>query len=53
LEGGYNPGNIASGVDAVLSALTGRPFLPQDPSPYPEPELTSLLNAVCARHGFG
>jgi len=53
LEGGYNPGNIASGVDAVLAALTGRPFLPQDPSPYPEPELTSLLNAVCARHGFG
>ena len=52
LEGGYNPDNIATGVDAVLAALTGRQFIPMDPSPYPELEVTSRLDKVCARHGF-
>ena len=46
LEGGYNPKNVASGVDAVLAALTGTPFSPQDPSPYPEPDITRRLEEV-------
>ena len=52
LEGGYNPRNIASGVDAVLAALTGTSFTPQDPSPYLEPDITARLDEVCAWNGF-
>ena len=46
LEGGYNPQNVASGVDAVLSALTGTEFIANDPSPYPEPEVEERLKEV-------
>lgn len=46
LEGGYNPVNVASGVDAVLSALTGTRFSPHDPSPYPEPDITARLDKL-------
>jgi acetoin utilization deacetylase AcuC-like enzyme len=53
LEGGYNPKNIASGVDAVLAALTGTPFSPQDPSPYPEPDIRRRLEEVRAWNGLG
>ncbi len=52
LEGGYNPKNIASGVDAVLSALTGSPFTPQDPSPYHEPEIGDRLKHLKELHGL-
>jgi acetoin utilization deacetylase AcuC-like enzyme len=52
LEGGYNPKNIASGVDAVLAALTGTPFSLQDPSPYPEPDIRMRLEEVRAWNGF-
>ena len=52
LEGGYNPKSLASGVDAVLSALTGTEFNPQDPSPYPEPEPEARLEAVRIWNGF-
>jgi len=52
LEGGYNPKNIASGVDAVLSALTGSPFTPQDPSPYREPEIEDRLKRLRELHGL-
>ncbi len=52
LEGGYNPRSVASGVDAVLSALTGSRFSPQDPSPYPEPDVRRRLDEVRAWHGF-
>jgi acetoin utilization deacetylase AcuC-like enzyme len=52
LEGGYNPKNIASGVDAVLSALTGSPFAPQDPSPYQEPEIAARLKHLKELHGL-
>lgn len=48
LEGGYNPVNIASGVDAVLGALTGTAFRAQDPSPYPEPDVRDRLEQVRA-----
>jgi acetoin utilization deacetylase AcuC-like enzyme len=53
LEGGYNPRNLASGVDAVLSALTGTEFEAQDPSPYPEPEADGRLKEVRDWNGFG
>jgi acetoin utilization deacetylase AcuC-like enzyme len=53
LEGGYNPVNVASGVEAVLAALTGTTFCPQDPSPYPEPDITRRLEEVRAWNGLG
>jgi len=53
LEGGYNPSNIASGVDAVLAALTGTEFISQDPSPYPEPDIEERLEQVRKWNGFG
>jgi acetoin utilization deacetylase AcuC-like enzyme len=52
LEGGYNPENVASGVDACLAALTGTEFGPQDPSPYPEPDIRARLDEVRAWNGF-
>lgn len=52
LEGGYNPVNIASGVDAVLSALNGCPFTPDDPSPYPEPETAVHIEQTRSWHGW-
>jgi acetoin utilization deacetylase AcuC-like enzyme len=52
LEGGYNPHNVASGVEAVLRALTGTGFTPQDPSPYPEPEIADRLQQLREWHGW-
>jgi acetoin utilization deacetylase AcuC-like enzyme len=52
LEGGYNPINIASGVDAILCALTGTAFHPSDPSPFPEPDISDRVEAVCNLHGL-
>jgi acetoin utilization deacetylase AcuC-like enzyme len=52
LEGGYNPKNVASGVDAVLCALAGVPFEAIDPSPYPEPPIDDRLAAVRQLHGL-
>jgi acetoin utilization deacetylase AcuC-like enzyme len=52
LEGGYNPRNVASGVDAVLSALTGTEFEGKDPSPYPEPDIQVRINEVRTWNGF-
>jgi len=42
----------ASGVDACLAALTGTEFSPQDPSPYPEPDIRARLDEVRAWNGF-
>jgi acetoin utilization deacetylase AcuC-like enzyme len=52
LEGGYNPRNVASGVDAVMSALCRIGFSAQDPSPYPEPDVEKRLEEVRAWNGF-
>jgi len=52
LEGGYNPQNVASGVEACLAALTGMEFSPQDSSPYPEPDIRARLDEVRAWNGF-
>jgi acetoin utilization deacetylase AcuC-like enzyme len=52
LEGGYNPRNVASGVDAVLAALTGTAFTARDPSPHPEPDISSRLDELHTWNGF-
>lgn len=52
LEGGYNPRNVASGVEAVLCALTGFPFRSADPSPYPEPESSDRVAYLRLLHGL-
>jgi len=52
LEGGYNPENVASGVDVCLRALTGVEFNPQDASPYREPEIGARLAQLREWHGF-
>jgi acetoin utilization deacetylase AcuC-like enzyme len=52
LEGGYNPVNVASGVDATLCALTGTDFSPQDPSPYEEPEVAEQMKRLREWHGW-
>jgi acetoin utilization deacetylase AcuC-like enzyme len=52
LEGGYDPQNVAHGVDAVFGALTHSPlkFEAKDPSPYPEPDHDSRIDEICAWH---
>lgn len=52
LEGGYNPRNVTSGVDAVFSALTGCGFEAVDSSPYLEPEIGVQLDDMRERHGL-
>lgn len=51
LEGGYNPRNLAAGVQAVLAALTHTGFSPHDPSPYPEPDISARLQEVLTWSG--
>ncbi|MFH2104016.1 MAG: histone deacetylase [Chloroflexota bacterium] len=53
LEGGYNPANIAAGIDAVMSALTGAEHIPaDDPSPHGEPDIRSRLDTLRDWHGL-
>jgi acetoin utilization deacetylase AcuC-like enzyme len=54
LEGGYDPLNVASGVEAVFAALDGSPFAtdPIGSSPHREPEIESRVEAVRRFHGF-
>jgi len=54
LEGGYDPHNVANGVEAVFFALTGEQSGKDihDACPYPEPETESRLDAVRKWHGF-
>lgn len=54
LEGGYDPRNVAHGVDAVFGALTSRPlkFEANDPSPYKEPDPESRIAEIRKWHGF-
>jgi acetoin utilization deacetylase AcuC-like enzyme len=53
LEGGYNPVNIAHGVEAVFAALTNtEPGDDPRRSPYREPEFESRVEAVRKFHGF-
>jgi acetoin utilization deacetylase AcuC-like enzyme len=53
LEGGYNPRNVANGVDAVFSALTASAWSdPGDASPRREPEIASRLAEIRKWNGF-
>lgn len=52
LEGGYDPNNVAHGVEVVFDALTRRPLgiEAHDPSPYKEPDFESRLDEIKKRH---
>ncbi|HXF85683.1 MAG TPA: histone deacetylase [Anaerolineales bacterium] len=53
LEGGYDPRNVANGVEAVFLAVSGKGE-PEahDPSPHKEPDCESRIAEVCKWHGF-
>jgi len=51
LEGGYDPRNVANGVQAVFAALTGsQPPQVDDLSKYAEPDLSKRVRAFRAWH---
>ncbi len=52
LEGGYDARNVAKGMDAVFLAEAGREFTNGrgDLSPYPEPNIENLIQAVRELH---
>ncbi len=53
LEGGYDPTNVANGVETVFIAETGKGELEtSDPSPRKEPDCESRLEEVRKWHGF-
>lgn len=54
LEGGYDPQNVAHGVDAVFGALTDSPlkFEAQDPSPHKEPDHESRIAEIVKWHNL-
>lgn len=54
LEGGYDAGNVANGIEAGFAALTGHPSQEiADACPYREPEIDDRLARTRAWHGFG
>ncbi len=53
LEGGYDPTNVANGVETVFIAETGKGELEtSDPSPRKEPDCESRIEEVRKWHGF-
>ncbi len=54
LEGGYNPGNVARGVDAVFAALTGSATGVDSAglSPYREPQIETRVESIRKFHEF-
>jgi acetoin utilization deacetylase AcuC-like enzyme len=53
LEGGYDPQNVANGVQAVFAALTGRtPPQVKDASPHREPEISARVDEFRKWHGL-
>lgn len=54
LEGGYDPANVANGGAAVFSALGAAKTEPNanDPSPYPEPDVSKRIEEIRTWHGF-
>ena len=54
LEGGYDPANVANGVEAVFAALVGDAdgFDAGDPNPRGEPDAGARLDEVRQWHGF-
>jgi acetoin utilization deacetylase AcuC-like enzyme len=54
LEGGYDPQNVARGVESVFSALTHSTakVYADDVNPHPEPDCESRIAQVKNHHGF-
>jgi acetoin utilization deacetylase AcuC-like enzyme len=53
LEGGYDPRNVANGVAAVFSAMTGTHSpLVHDQSRFPEPDISQRVEAFLKWHGL-
>ena len=54
LEGGYDPANVANGVEAVFSALAGKgaDCDAGDACPHTEPDIETRLDEVRTWHGF-
>jgi acetoin utilization deacetylase AcuC-like enzyme len=53
LEGGYDPKNLANGVEACFAALMGAHFSdPKDAAPHTEPDASTRLEAVRKWNGF-
>lgn len=55
LEGGYDPVNVANGVEGIFIAATGKgesDAAPQDHNPHPEPDCRSRIEEVRQWHGF-
>ncbi len=54
LEGGYDPHNVAQGVDAVFNALTHLPLKNEanDPSPYQDPDHGARIAKIREWHGL-
>jgi acetoin utilization deacetylase AcuC-like enzyme len=53
LEGGYSPRNVANGASAVFAALTDISFTEvDDASPHDEPDLSKMIEAIRAWHGW-
>jgi acetoin utilization deacetylase AcuC-like enzyme len=53
LEGGYDPANVANGVEAVFIAATGKGELnANDANPHKEPDCASRIEDICKWHEF-
>jgi acetoin utilization deacetylase AcuC-like enzyme len=53
LEGGYDPVNLANGIEACFAALMGTAFSdPGDAAPHTEPDASARLEAVKKWNGF-
>ncbi len=53
LEGGYDPTNVANGVEAVFAAATGKGGpAASDPNPNREPDCDSRIEEIRTQHGF-
>ena len=53
LEGGYDPMNVANGVEAVFIAATGKgESEAKDPNPHKEPDCESRIEEVLKWNGF-
>jgi acetoin utilization deacetylase AcuC-like enzyme len=51
LEGGYDPKNVANGIQSVFAAMTGREAPPvSDSARHPEPDISQRVDAVLGRH---
>jgi hypothetical protein len=53
LEGGYDPTNMANGVETVFAAATGKGEIAAgDPNPHQEPDCEARIEEICRWHGF-